>query len=254
MAEYLRFVDAPDPDDSAYKYTSAEFAAVEETKLKDGVAYGYLNQLEITQSAHNEVKVDSGALISKGRVYIQNVPSTENDAKTLEIPVTFEGLKRKDIVFIEFDLDNAIAQAKVKEGAPIPDNPSEPTFTWTSDNVWQVPLVIIDVSSTGITGIEDARVVGNARVNPAFMEDISAPNISVTGDLTATNVVAEGGKVYFNAEKTAYLRYGANVNKLWLKLPDCDEVQIAMVTAGTSSSAPTPTENYPINTIYLDYD
>jgi len=210
MAEHLRFVDAT--NGSPY-YDSADFAQAEEVKV-DGIAYNYLNELEVIQYGGLQVKVKDGALVSKGRTYIQDEPSDGDSPIILELDPTGEGTLRKDMVVVEFDLQNSLAATKIVKGDEVESNPALPSIEDES-GFWQVCLAIVDVDGTAIINIEDKRVIGNGRTNPVFKEDISAPNIKVNDD----------GKLYLNDAETAYLRYESDT--LNFKAPDRPEVNIS---------------------------
>jgi|GEM_PF-2286859 len=209
MAEHLRFVDAT--NGSPY-YDSADYAQAEEVKA-NGIAYNYLNELEVIQFEGLQVKVKDGALVSKGRTYIQDEPSNGNSPKILTLEAAQVGYLRKDMVVVEFDLENSLAVAKIVEGVEDISDPIEPALTEES-NIWQVSLAVINVDETTITNIEDKRVIGNGRTNPAFKKDVSAPNIKVN----------ENGKLYLNDDETAYLQFADN--GLNLKVPNRDETKM----------------------------
>jgi len=225
MAEHLRFVDAT--NGSPY-YDSASFAQTEEVKA-DGISYSYLNELEVIQFGGLQIKVEDGALISKGRTYIQDEPSDGESPKILTLEGTQVGYLRKDMVVVEFDLHNSVAVAKIVKGEEVESIPALPSLEDES-SFWQVCLAVVDVDGASITNIEDKRVIGNGRTNPAFTEDISAPNIKVNDD----------GKLYLNNDESAYLRYESDA--LNFKSPDCLELNIAyglmaevVLDAGVSS-------------------
>lgn len=237
MAEKLRFIDATSgtPD-----YDSAEHAITEEIKA-DGIAYNYLNMLEVVLGAGLEVVVKDGAMMSQGRTYIQDEPSDGASPKTIQIDAATSGYMRKDIIAVEYDIPNGVATAKVVKGAEAVSSPQLPTLL-SGSTKWHKSLAVVNVTGGAITSLEDTRQVGSGRVNPAFTEDISAPNIKIES----------GGKFYLLKAATdatsAYLRYTSNA--LYVKLPNCVEVQIPGVVVGTSATAPAGT--YPINTMYLE--
>ena len=209
MAEHLRFVDAT--NGSPY-YDSAAFAQVEEVKA-DGVAYGYLNKLEVIQYGALQVKVKDGAMVSKGRTYIQDEPSDGASPRILTLEAAQAGYLRKDMIVVEFDLQNCLGAAKIIKGVEDLTDPELPNLT-DEPNLWQVCLAIVDVDDTAIINIEDKRVIGNRRTCPVFSEDISAPNIRVN----------DNGKLYLNDGDSAYLRFSDNGLKL--KVPNRDETKM----------------------------
>lgn len=237
MAEKLRFIDATGgtPD-----YDSAEHAITEEIKA-DGIAYNYLNMLEVIEGTGLEVVIKDGAMMSQGRTYIQDEPHDGASPKAIAIDAATSGYMRKDIVAVEYDIPNGIATAKVVKGTEAVSSPALPSLP-SGSTKWQKSLAVVNVTGGAITLIEDTRVIGNGRVNPAFTEDISAPNIEIES----------GGKFYLlkadTDENSAYLRYTGNA--LYVKLPGCIEVQIPGVVVGTSATAPAGI--YPINTMYLE--
>jgi len=210
MSEYLRFVDAT--NGSPY-YDSAAFSQTEQVKA-EGIAYNYLNELEVIQYTGLQVIVKDGGLISNGRTYIQDEPYDGDSPKILTLEAAQAGYLRKDMVVVEFDLQNSVAATKLVKGVEDISNPALPSLT-DEPNLWQVCLAVVDVEGTAITNIEDKRVIGNGRTNPVFNEDISAPNIKVNDD----------GRLYLNDDESAYLRYESD--KLSLKLPNKEETEIA---------------------------
>jgi len=270
MAEYSGLYNATN---GSPEYTAADLGRFF-SLLAEGVAYGYGNELEATKGAGLQAIVDSGGIVSKGWFYIQDEEKDGASPKILSIDAATAGYNRYDLVVVEFDTDNATAIVKVVKGNETTGTPALPNLTDTATK-WQVAIGKCDITGSVLNSVSDERTIGNGRTNPNFQENVTAPNLSTTdeintamaakanlsgasftGNVTAPSVIADnagvkdGGKVYLNTAKTAYLRY--TTNALYLKLPSCTEVQIPGVVVGTSSSAPAGT--YPVNTMYLERD
>ncbi|MEX1376492.1 MAG: hypothetical protein AB1Z23_03350 [Eubacteriales bacterium] len=235
MAEYAGFFDATD---NIPEYTSTEYAQFYDL-VSVGIAYGYRNQLEVTQGNGLEAVLDSGGMTSKGRYYIQSEDADGSSPKTLEIDAATAGYMRKDRIVVEFDANNGTVLAKVSKGVEAASAPQANSLIDTATK-WEEPLAIVNVEGGTITSIEDDRKIQGARCNTKdFAEDITAPNVTIS----------QGGKIYLGSENDyIYISEG----KLMLKIEGCTAVQIATVTVGTDAAAPAGT--YPVNTMYLERD
>lgn len=159
MTEIYGLFDAADPTDPDRVYTSAAFARLIKTMMRDGVVHNDGAELAVSPSvpAAMSVSVGTGMALIQGRYYI-------NDA-ALPVPVAAADPShpRIDRVVVQLEATpGRTVHAVVKQGTPAP-SPVPPALTRTAET-WELSLaqVRVNAGATSITAgnITDER--GNA--------------------------------------------------------------------------------------------
>jgi len=186
------------------KITSSEFAALLLYTFGAGVL-PVLNELEVTTPGANQISVNTGYAIVKGKLFI-------NDAALSLAPDSAgAGSTRQDSVILQSDWtgggDTAqyTVRAIIKEGT----SGSPPSLTQTENVLWEERLYSYTISDAGvISGITDARTLSHfeTHVNAAMIDDDA-----ITEDKILDGAVTEDkiGDLEITGDKIANLAIGA---------------------------------------------
>ena len=145
MAQKSYFFDSVDHDRI---YTAADFARVFGAIAgRDGVIYGYGDELKVTSGSGMAVKVGTGAAFVQGRML-----EVYDQAETLSIATADATNPRIDLVVVRVDLSSGERRAylAVKVGTPAA-TPAAPLLQQDS-TIWELSLAQVRVGA-GATGI-----------------------------------------------------------------------------------------------------
>lgn len=148
MSEMSYLWTAPsEAGDGAASYTRADWARIAEILAacsgSEGVAPGYLNELEVTQAGANAVEVNTGGAVVDGKPYLNSA------VKEVNIPSAVgSGNTRIDLIVLRADWTAQTVRITVIEGTDAA-NPSAPEPTNDSGNVKDVVLGEVLVNTSG---------------------------------------------------------------------------------------------------------
>ena len=186
MAQRSYFFDSVDHDRI---YTSADFARVFGAIAgRDGVIYGYGDELKVTSGSGMAVKVGTGAAFVQGRML-----EVYDQAETLPIATADATNPRIDLVVVRVDLSSGERRAylAVKVGTPAA-TPVAPLLQQDA-TIWELSLaqVRIAAGATGITAddiIDEREWVLDARPGLAGSATFAGPaGRTITHDLGHTD-------------------------------------------------------------------
>src|SRR5690554_1887340 len=179
MTEIYGLFDAADPLDPDRVYTSAAFARLIRTMMRDGIVHNDGAELAVSPSvpAAMSVSVGTGMALIQGRYYI-------NDGDlTLNVEAADPSHPRIDRVVVQLEATpGRTVHAVVKQGTPAP-SPVPPALTRTAET-WELSLaqVRVNAGATSITAgnITDER--GNASLcGVAAPVYVPSPQVEVVG-------------------------------------------------------------------------
>ena len=186
MAQKSYFFDSVDHDRI---YTTADFARVFGAIAgRDGVIYGYGDELNVTPGTGMNVLVDTGAAFVQGRML-----EVYDEAEVLAVTTADATNPRIDRVIVRLDLSVAERRAylAVKPGTPAA-NPAAPLLQQDA-TIWELSLaqVRIAAGATGITAddiIDEREWVLDARPGLAGSATFAGPaGRTITHDLGHTD-------------------------------------------------------------------
>jgi hypothetical protein len=186
MAQKSYFFDSVDHDRI---YTAADFARVFGAIAgRDGVIYGYGDELKVTPGSGMAVKVGTGAAFVQGRML-----EVYDQAETLSIATADATNPRIDLVVVRVDLSSGERRAylAVRVGTPAA-NPAAPLLQQDA-TIWELSLaqVRIAAGATGITAddiIDEREWVLDARPGLAGSATFAGPaGRTITHDLGHTD-------------------------------------------------------------------
>jgi hypothetical protein len=186
MAQKSYFFDSVDHDRI---YTAADFARVFGAIVgRDGVIYGYGDELNVTPGTGMAVKVGTGAAFVQGRML-----EVYDQAETLSIATADATNPRIDLVVVRVDLSSGERRAylAVRVGTPAA-NPAAPLLQQDA-TIWELSLaqVRIAAGATGITAddiIDEREWVLDARPGLAGSATFAGPaGRTITHDLGHTD-------------------------------------------------------------------
>ena len=151
MTEIYGLFDAADPMDPDRVYTSAAFARLIKTMMRDGVVNNDGDELAVgpTVPAAMSVSVGTGMVLVQGRYLI-------NDADlTLPVDAADPSHPRIDRVVVRADLVGRTVHTVVKKGTAA-TSPVAPTLTRTAET-WELSLAQVRVEA-GATSILSAKI------------------------------------------------------------------------------------------------
>jgi hypothetical protein len=153
----------------------------------EGVAVGFLNELEVYSSAGNQVIVKPGGALVDGKWY-------ENTAnEVVSIPSSAVGTTRIDVIALRATWASYKVEI-VKISGVNSSNPSVPSLTRNSGSTYDIPLANVTVTSGGAITIMDRRALN--------LSGLSVVALGNTSSLT----VGDGKFTYPIPETLAGLR------------------------------------------------
>lgn len=142
--------------DQQASYTQADDATIKKILAAcsafEGVAPGFLNELECTENGANTVAVDTGGAVVDGKYYLNdasddiNIPSASGGGNT-----------RIDRIVLRADwagFDVSIHRIAGTDAA----TPSAPAITQTSETTYDIKLCQVLVTTGGVVTVTDERV------------------------------------------------------------------------------------------------
>ncbi len=195
MAQKSYFFDSVDHDRI---YTTADFARVFGAITgRDGVIYGYGDELTVSPGSGMAVTVGTGAAFVQGRML-----EVYDQAETLPIATAHGTNPRIDRVVVRVDISTAQRRAylAVKLGTPAAE-PAAPTLQQDA-TIWELSLaqVRIAAGATGITADDIIDERPNAEVcgyidEPVTPESIGAVSSIEKGQSNGVATLDKDGKV-----------------------------------------------------------
>lgn len=152
-------------------YTSADFARVFGAIAgRDGVIYGYGDELKVTPGTGMNVTVGTGAAFVQGRML-----EVYGEAEVLPVEAADAVSPRIDRVVVRLDLTSSERRVylAVKQGVPAAE-PLPPTLERNA-NIWELSLARITVPA-GVLTVDGSHII-DERDEPSLCGYIAAPQI-----------------------------------------------------------------------------
>lgn len=181
MAEFSGFWTTSDSGtgDQVGGYTQAHWAKaisiMSGSSNFEGIAMGFLDELFCSGAGLNKVNVAPGGAIVDGKWYYSD------DTIQINIPSASPGMTRIDLIILRVDWSASttrVTRLAGTQGA----NPIAPSPTQDSENIYELPLAEVTVTSGGSLGVKDVRVKSfPLNVDGRTLEDNSVPLSKLVG-------------------------------------------------------------------------
>lgn len=203
-------------------YTSADFARVFGAIAgRDGVIYGYGDELKVTPGSGMAVKVGTGAAFVQGRML-----EVYDQAETLPIATADATNPRIDRVVVRVDLSTAQRKAylAVKTGTAAA-TPVAPLLQQDS-TIWEMSLAQVRVPA-GATGVVAGNITDEREFTSTAATTLYTPGVAgfdVATVQAGLDVLAGGRIVDHNLDVAAppngwYVRWENGLQLCWISIP-----------------------------------